>query len=190
MWSLTGVVLAGGDSRRMGTDKATLNVDGERLVDRVVSRLDEVCERVVVASGDGRRLSGLDVGQVADPSPHAGPLAGILAGLRTATTSHIAVIAVDMPRVSADVLLALLDAVGDRDAAVPVVADRVQPLHAIYAVRASARLAGLFDDGERSPRVALQHLDVLFAGPDVWMPADATGAFTCNLNRPEDLVGS
>ena len=81
--SMSGVVLAGGASRRMGRDKALMELDGEPLVARAVRLLSGVCSDVAVASGDGRRLdgAGLGVRQVADVVPDAGPVAGIAAGL-------------------------------------------------------------------------------------------------------------
>ncbi|HWD09331.1 MAG TPA: molybdenum cofactor guanylyltransferase, partial [Actinomycetota bacterium] len=96
---LSGVILAGGGSRRMGRDKAVLVYEGEPLVVRVARRLASVCDDVVVASGDGARLGDLGPGlaQVADALAGAGPLAGIVAGLEAARQALVAVVAVDMP---------------------------------------------------------------------------------------------
>lgn len=76
--ALTGVVLAGGRSTRFGRDKAAFEFEGARLVDRVGGVLATVCEEVIVASGDGRRLDGLAWRQVEDAVADAGPIAGIV----------------------------------------------------------------------------------------------------------------
>src|SRR2546430_13569094 len=106
---MSGVVLAGGSSRRMGRDKALMTLGGEPLVVRAVRLLSGVCSDVAVASGDGRRLdgAGLGVRQVADVVPDAGPVAGIAAGLEAARHALVAVVAVDMPDAN-PALLALL----------------------------------------------------------------------------------
>jgi molybdopterin-guanine dinucleotide biosynthesis protein A len=178
--ALTGLVLAGGASTRMGRDKATLEVDGVRLVDAAVSVLATVCERVLVAGGD-RVIDGLAVEQIPD-APGEGPLAGIVAGLREARTPLLAVLGVDMPRASGEVLRDLASRWTSQAGVAPVVDRVLQPLHAVYATDFAENFAVLLAQGERSPRRALTRLGVL-AVEDIATPAD----FTANLNRPRDL---
>jgi molybdopterin-guanine dinucleotide biosynthesis protein A len=71
---LTGLMLAGGRSRRMGVDKASFVFDGQRLGTRVARVLGAVCDEILVASGDGERLAWLGLPQVADAEPDRGPL--------------------------------------------------------------------------------------------------------------------
>lgn len=192
--ALAGVVLAGGASRRMGADKALLEVAGERLVDRVVRRLATICSPVVVASGR-RTLAGVAVPQVADPEPDAGPLGGIVAGLDWLAASGppadlAAVVAVDLPDVSTpllEVLARLWD--GRAPAVLPTVAGEPQPLHALYASAARDQFAALFRAGERSPRRACRRLGGVEVGERVWGPLDPDARFARNLNRPQDVEG-
>ncbi|MDP8977916.1 MAG: molybdenum cofactor guanylyltransferase, partial [Actinomycetota bacterium] len=128
---MTGLVLAGGDSTRMGRDKALLRLGGRTLVERAVAVLADCCDPVLVASGDGRRLPGPGVEQVADRSG-AGPLAGILGGLERSPHPLVAVVAVDMPYASAAVLRALAAQWRGEPAVVPSVAGRLEPLHAVW----------------------------------------------------------
>jgi molybdopterin-guanine dinucleotide biosynthesis protein A len=174
---LTGLVLAGGRSTRMGADKATLVVDGQRLVDRAVATLAEVCGEVLVAAGT-RPLEGLDVEQV--PDDGTGPLGGIVAGLQRCTTPLLAVLAVDMPAASAEVFAALATQWTGEAGVAPRVSGVIQPLHAVYATAAADEFALLLADGERSPRRALEQLAARFVDY-------SSAAFAVNLNRPEDL---
>jgi molybdenum cofactor guanylyltransferase len=185
---LSGVVLAGGPSSRMGADKALLDVGGEPLVLRAVRTLAALCEDVVVASGDGRRLAGLGVAQVADVEGGAGPLAGIIAGLESATHQLVAVLAVDMPHANAAVFRLLADRWSGEPAVVPVVDGHEQPLHAIWTRDAAVPLRDLLAAGQLSARSAAVALGAAIVGPDVWGRADPTGRFATNLNRPEDLL--
>jgi molybdopterin-guanine dinucleotide biosynthesis protein A len=185
--SLTGVLLAGGRSARMGMDKAAMAFDGEPLAVRVARRLGECCDRVLVASGDGRRLAWLGLEQVADPIPDAGPLAGIVAGLEHAPGPAAAVAAVDMPFASPGVLRLLASLRGDADAVVPVTDDGLEPLHAVYATSAAAALRSELESGVRAVREAIEGLRVRLVERLEWSPADPSGAFARNLNRPADL---
>ena len=184
--AMTGLVLAGGRSTRMGRDKALLEWDGVALVDRTTATLRKVCDEVLIASGDGARLG--RPGEIADALPDAGPLGGLLAALEAAEYPLVAVVAVDMPHASAAVLKALAAALGDADAAVPVVDGRAHPLHAVYATRA---LPGLRDYVERGGRSVMGFLDVIDArqcGAEDWSAADPVGRFATNLNTPGDAL--
>lgn len=80
----TALILAGGDSRRMGQDKAALVLDGKTLLERVTATMQEVFPMVIVSV---RKLrGGVDVPQVCDETEANGPLAGLIAGLAQADT--------------------------------------------------------------------------------------------------------
>jgi molybdopterin-guanine dinucleotide biosynthesis protein A len=196
---MSGLVLAGGASRRMGRDKAQILFDSEPLVIRAVRRLARVCTDVVVASGDGHRLDHLGVTQVADALPGAGPLAGIAAGLESARHDLVAVIAVDMPAASPAVLALLAGLWRGEAAVVPVVAGRSEPLHAVWARSAAPGVVTCLEAGERRVMGALSTLGARLVGEAEWEPAEAgeaaepkgpgrrPGRFAANLNAPMDL---
>lgn len=187
MRPMSGVLLAGGHSRRMGADKALLDVGGEPLAVRVLRVLDRVCDDVVVASGDGSRLGGLGRPQAADPRPGAGPLAGIVAGLLAASHDLVAVLAVDQPDASAAVLARLAAVWAGEAAVVPVVDGLQQPLHAVWSRAAAPSLLARLDRGERAVSPAVAALGARLAGPELWAEADPSGRFARNLNVPADL---
>jgi molybdopterin-guanine dinucleotide biosynthesis protein A len=102
---VVGVVLAGGASRRMGSDKALLTVDGETLAARAARRLLAVCPHVVVADGGRGLLPALP--SVPD-GPGAGPAAGILGAARACPGQPLLVLACDLPAVPSDLLAELV----------------------------------------------------------------------------------
>lgn len=188
--ALTGLVLAGGASRRMGRDKATLEHEGERLVDRAVRLLSGLCDEVLVASGDGRRLD-VDVAQVADLVPGAGPLGGLAAGLAAASRPAVAVVAVDAPFADPGVLRRCAERLGTAPACVPAVDGVLQPLHAVWATSTAQAARDALVRGERSPRDLAVALGSVVLAEDAWMDvAAARGSFATSWNRPEDLRGS
>lgn len=184
---MTGVLLAGGHGLRMGRDKATLTFEGETLARRVAGRLGEICAEVVVASGDGARLGWLGLPQAVDPVTDAGPLAGVVAGLRAASHDLVAVVAVDMPHASPAVLGLLAALHAGEDAVVPWTDRGPEPLHAVYARAAGEVLAAALHRGTRRMQEALEALTVRCVGPEEWRVADPSGRFADNLNRPADL---
>ena len=131
--SVAGFVLAGGDSSRMGRDKALLAVDGATLIERITGCVAEAAGNVTVI-GSPEKYGFLDVPVIPDAIPGLGPLGGLLTALRSTTADWNLVVACDMPRLNADFLRGLVRA-GERtqkDAIVPVSPAGLEPLCAVY----------------------------------------------------------
>lgn len=186
MTSLDVVVLAGGASRRMGRDKATLQVDGQRLVDRMVERMATVADKVLVASG-GRSLGRDD--EVPDADGCSGPLGGVLAALRREGAALLGIVPVDAPETDPRLLhrLAVLCQQEGRSAAVASSDGHVQALHAVIARAATPGVEARVAAGERSPRALLAWLDARVVDVDGWGDLDASGRFAHDWDRPGDI---
>jgi molybdopterin-guanine dinucleotide biosynthesis protein A len=188
MRALTGLVLCGGVSRRMGTEKALMRVEGLPLLLRVATRIGAVCSPVLLATGWPGRLGSLGYVEVADAVHGAGPLGGLVAGLAASPHRLMAAVAVDMPFASPEVL-ALLASLSERlDAVVPVTGMGLQPLHAVYARSALPSLRASLEQGELALRAAVAGLRVREVHPAEWRAADPSGRFAININRTEDLA--
>ena len=131
MVEITGVVLAGGKSSRMRENKAFLDVDGQTLLERVVTGLRAVFPEVIIV-GDPDAYRGLADRVVADIFPGVGPLAGIHAGLTFASHNLVFVAACDLPFVNGGLASFIAARAEGFDAAVPCVGGRLQPLFAAY----------------------------------------------------------
>lgn len=187
--SLDVVVLAGGEGRRLGRDKALLDVDGRRLVDRVLARVAPLAASLVVAVGPDRDLAPYGVAATSVADDGSGPVAGLRAALPSLTAPLVAVVAVDQPWVSADVIRGCASCLDDDDedlldAAVPVVDGRRQVLHAV--LRRDA-VADLVASGETSITRWLDDRPVVELGPDRWPTGLADGRFAHDLDEPADL---
>jgi molybdopterin-guanine dinucleotide biosynthesis protein A len=183
--TVAGLLLTGGASRRMGTDKALLEVDGRRLAERGASVLSAVC-RPVLEVGPG--VSGLDA--VLEDPPGQGPLAALGAGTselaRRGYDGPVVVLAVDMPLVDAGLVRFLAGRPGPATA-VPVADGEPQPLCARYGPEALAEVAGLLAAGERSLRALLAAVEVSWVERNEWEPVGGPNAFR-DLDTPEDLA--
>jgi molybdopterin-guanine dinucleotide biosynthesis protein A len=186
---LAGLVLCGGAGTRMGRDKALIEVDGVPLAAVVASRLRSAADPVFLASGEPGRLRHLGHPEVADDPGGIGPLGGLLGGLAASPHPLMAVVGVDMPFVSPELLMLMAGLRGEEDAVVPVTPSGVEPLHAVYATTAVDGLRRALAEGRVALRAALDALRVRLVAEDEWRMADPTGRFSINVNRPEDLAG-
>lgn len=185
--TLTGVVLAGGQSRRMGRDKASLPWGDSDLLHTVLVALAPVCGRLIVVSNIPRviRLPGVDV--VADLYPGCGPLAGIHAGLTAAGDGYSFVTACDMPHIDGSAAAWLAAAAEDYDAAVPRIDGHYNPLHAVYHRRCLPVAGAMLAAGRHRAAdlfAAVRTREVTAAELAVFDPG--LGMLR-NLNTPEDL---
>jgi molybdenum cofactor guanylyltransferase len=172
-----GAVLCGGASRRMGTDKATLLIDGVAMARRLADVLVVAgCSRVIAVGGDGAALVRLGLDHVDDEFPGAGPLGAVLTALSVG--SPVVAVACDLPRLGADAVSSLIAALDQHDAAIART-DRQEPLCAIWSTRAAPKLRARFQAGERAMHRAILDLDI------AWVPVPAADLH--NVNTPGDM---
>ena len=182
----TGVVLAGGQSSRMGRDKALIEIDGARLLDRSVELLRPHAREILVI-GDPAKYEVLHASVIPDDRPGKGPLGGIVTALHRARYVRLVVLAVDLPNLDDRLLIALKHALEPGvDAAVPRHGDLIEPLAAAYhrhaiepfeqcLERDALKMSAALD------RVRTTYLDIA-PGEEGW-PTDLFR----NLNTPADL---
>jgi molybdopterin-guanine dinucleotide biosynthesis protein A len=134
---LSAILLAGGRSRRMGVDKATVLIAGKPLWQRqlrVLSELRPVSLRVSARTVPPWCPPGIEV--VADRPPSSGPLSGVAAGLRRLQTSHLLVLAIDLPQMTTEHLRKLWGLARPGIGVIPLHGDYFEPLCAIYPAEA------------------------------------------------------
>lgn len=182
----TGVILAGGQSSRMGQDKALLEVDGTTLLDRGIQLLRPHAREVLVI-GDPAKYRPAHATVIPDDLPGLGPLGGIITALKHARYVRTLVLACDMPRINDRLLFVLKQGlVGEVDAVVPRHGTLVEPLAAAYHRHAIEAFEEQLAKDEGKMTDALGRVRTMYAdlvpGNDGW-PADLFR----NLNVPSDL---
>ena len=130
---ITGIVLSGGSSRRMGKDKSLLFFEGQRLVSYVVSALEGVCQQILVVAQPQQDLNFLGKTVVHDVIPGYGALMGLYTGLKNAPTDRILAVACDMPFIQPKLLEYLIHADVKADVVVPKIDGHFEPLLAVYS---------------------------------------------------------
>jgi molybdopterin-guanine dinucleotide biosynthesis protein A len=131
--TLSAVLLVGGESRRMGRDKATIAFGGKPLWQRQLELLQTLCpERVFVSARTEQTWLPPEAELLLDEPPSRGPLSGLTKALKTMQTSHLVVLAVDMPFLTSQQMRILWRLATIRCGVLPMIGDRAEPLAAIY----------------------------------------------------------
>ncbi|MBE0596556.1 MAG: formate dehydrogenase accessory sulfurtransferase FdhD [Desulfuromonadales bacterium] len=182
---VTGVILAGGESRRMGSDKSLLPLRGARFIDHVYRCMAELFEEVLIVTNSPTLYHDLPCRKIADSYRGQGSLAGIHAGLQHAGSQRIFVAACDMPFLNAELIRELCRRPA-ADVVIPRTDIGLEPLHALYAKECLGAMAQTLDAGQRRivsffPAVGVQTVPAaeltLF---------DPQGLSFRNINTPEE----
>lgn len=131
---ITGVILAGGQSRRMGFNKAEAGIGGESMLIRMVEKLQEVTPAIVVSSGS-ITYPGIPWKQIPDEYPQCGPLGGIYSVLKTSSSMLNLIVSCDIPLVSVSLLKYIVSKAEESGALITLPIDDVgqeQMLCAVY----------------------------------------------------------
>ncbi|MBF8267051.1 MAG: putative molybdenum cofactor guanylyltransferase [Dehalococcoidia bacterium] len=146
------LVLAGGESRRVGSPKALLPLGNTNLIGAVLARLQPLFRRVLVVARDGESLAGLGATVLVDGRLERGPLVGLTRGLEASDAPWCFVVGCDMPFLSPAVIHRMVEHLSGCDILAPSLGGHLQTLHAFYG-RACLPLArGLLKEGNTSPR--------------------------------------
>jgi molybdopterin-guanine dinucleotide biosynthesis protein A len=195
---VSGIVLAGGRSRRMGRNKALLpapDASSLTFVERLASLLAEICTEILLVARDetsGKEYSSLSGSQnwriVYDQVANQGPLMGLYSGLQATTFSHALVLAVDLPFVQ-PALLSWLSAFPLTDKMlVPRVHGTPQVLLARYPRSLLPAIEQCLRAGRRDPRALLEQVVPRFLEEEQARAIDPDLRSFVNINTPEDFA--
>ncbi len=187
--NLSVAIQAGGESRRMGRDKALIPFLGEPLIARVCRRLEGLGTDLFVTSNRPQLLAFLNRPCVPDIVPDRGALGGLCTALTHARNPLVAVVACDMPFASPELLRFAREHLGSADVAIFRNGDGFEPLHALYrrdtclpAVQ-EALVQDLWRVDSWFPKVKVNVLE-----PASYAAVDPGGRAFMNVNTPEDLL--
>ncbi len=185
---MTGVILSGGKNTRMGTNKAFLEVGGERLIDRTVRIYREIFDEIILVTNEPQLYLDHDVTIVTDLEKGKGPLMGIYTGLFWATSDPVFFAACDMPYLQVPFIRYLIAQSGDADIVVPETADGLQPLHAVYSRRCLAPIKARLDREHLKVTGFYKGLKVRTISEHAIRRFDPHGRMFLNLNTPAEYV--
>ncbi|MBT8271898.1 MAG: molybdenum cofactor guanylyltransferase, partial [Bacteroidia bacterium] len=146
---ITGIILAGGKSSRMGSEKGLVEFKGSPFIKHVIEALKPVCERLIIVS-DNTAYDSFEVERIEDQYKNTGPLAGLYSGLKAADSDLNLVLSCDIPQVTSNLLRYLIDQIDNGHDIFQFKAfNKVIPLIGIYRKRCGQTSRDLIEDGER-----------------------------------------
>jgi molybdenum cofactor guanylyltransferase len=186
---VTGVLLAGGKSRRMGEDKRYLVMGGETLLERGLGVLRSVFQEVLVVIAQDSPPVGVDAKVVRDLVPECGSLGGLYTGLMQATTPYIFVVACDMPFLDQAVIAQFTSRRATADIVMAKLAARLHPMHALYGKRCLPVLEQMIQARQLKIQEVVSHasLRVQYVTEMDLSSIDPSGRSFQNVNTPADF---
>ena len=186
---VTGVLLAGGKSRRMGEDKRYLVVGKETLLERGLGVLRSVFQEVLVVIAQDSPPIGSDARVVRDLVPESGSLGGLYTGLMQAATPWIFVVACDMPFLDQAVIAQFTSRKTTADIVIANLAARLHPMHALYGKRCLPVLEQMIRARQLKIQELVSHasLRVQYVTEIDLLTIDPSGRSFLNVNTPADL---
>lgn len=181
---LTGVILAGGKSKRMGRDKALIEWKGKSLLQHVIDGILPACDKIILISSDPVPLQRFNLPVYPDLHPGLGPLAGLESGLTHAGTYWILLAACDMPLIDGGLIKPLLDGMEKYDAVFYETERGLEPLFALYNKKFLPVILEMMAD----KNYALHHIPSKIKSHIINLRKKPAAAnLLKNFNNPDDL---
>lgn len=181
---ITGVILAGGKSTRMGKDKALLPYNGKPLIHTVLDQMRTVFSKVIISVRSDAELGDLAAHRVADHHSEVGPLGGITSVLETGE-GQIFCVACDMPFLNPG-LMEYICSLDGFDAVIPVWQERLQVLHALYSRNMFPLFQAALQEGQFRISDSFSKANIRYVTEREIRNFDPDGASFSNLNTPAD----
>ncbi len=188
---ISGIILAGGKSLRLGHDKVEAKLGRTTLLQQVVSRLDPLTRDIIIVTAEERTFAPLAgrsrIRLTSDIIPGQGSLGGIYTGLVRSDTLYNLVVAADMPFLSKPLLKYMIEVSDGFDFVLPRVNNRYEPLHAVYSRDCIAPIEALIRRGRKVITDLIDHVKVRFVEAGEVERYDPDHLSFFNINTREDL---
>lgn len=180
--NITGIVLAGGKSSRMGTDKGFLKLNGKPFVQYSLDALKPLVSEIIIVSDD-INYDTFGLKRINDITKNAGPVAGICAGLEASSTDYNLILSCDIPLINSNILLQLIESIDDTSEIIQIESKgKTMPLIALYHKSCKDKFSKLLKEDERRLRIAINTCKT----KNIILKNENT-MFTTNVNTKEEL---
>ena len=181
--NITGIVLAGGKSSRMGSDKGLLKINDKTFVEHVIDAVKPLVDKIIIVSNN-KDYDQFGYRRVEDSIKDSGPLAGLYSGLKHSRAEYNLVLSCDIPMITTEILKKLVDADFENYEVVQIESNtKTMPLIAMYKKQCMRKCLELLQQGERRLRVAVNQLKTKTILIDTEFDQ-----FVKNVNTKEDLT--
>lgn len=183
---MTGIVLSGGENKRMGRDKAFLEIAGRPLIEHILQSLRHVTDKIIIVTNSPQAYSSYSAQIVTDAFDKRGPLTGIYSGLLHSTEECNVVVACDMPFLNPRLLSYMAGLAVDYDAVVPKIGEYLEPLHAVYNKHILTTIEKKIQGDQRQIKGLFNELRVRYVTEKEIESFDPKRLSFKNLNTPKE----
>jgi molybdenum cofactor guanylyltransferase len=187
---MTGAILAGGRSTRMGTNKAVLEFGGQRLIEGLLQKIRPLFPEVLIIANESAPYADLDVPVFPDRIPDTGSLGGIYTAVNHSAFPQTFCIACDMPLANPAVIAYLRDQAPGYDVVVPRTEEGYQPLHAVYSQTCLPRMEAMIRAGSLKIDRLFPSVRVRTVEAEELRPLDPSLRCFVNVNTREELAAA
>ena len=180
-------IQAGGQSSRMGRDKALVPLMGKPLIEHVLERISGLSDEILITTNRPRDYAYLGFPTAQDSSPGAGALAGLKTALQASLGERVLVLACDLPFVSKELLKHLIGLSDQADVTIPYRNGKYEPFVAVYAKTCVAAIDESLKAGEMRMISFYPLVKVLALDEQKIAALDPDGLSFFNINTPDDL---
>lgn len=185
----TGIILAGGKNSRMGIDKAFLEINGIRIIDKILHVYREIFSEIIIVTNDPLDYTNFsNAAIVTDVYKDKGALGGIYTGLFYASNDYSFITACDMPFLSSDFIRCMIGQAKKHDIIVPELADGFQPLHALYSKKCLVSIKRLLIADKLKITGFYKEMRLMKIPEKKIKQFNQDGQLFLNINTPEDLA--
>lgn len=184
--NITGIVLAGGKSSRMGTDKGIIDLNGKKIIQHVLDALIPVVDDIIIIANNNHYNSfGYPV--YADIITNCGPMGGIYTGLVNSPTMNNVILSCDIPFITSEMLSILIDQSKEQDyeITIPIHDGKFEPLCAVYSKKCMNRFKNLLENKILKMGNALNYF---VTQPILLSNSKEIEKNFINMNTPQDFI--
>jgi len=188
---ISGIILAGGKSLRLGHDKVLEKIGDKSLLERVVSHIDSFSKNIIIVTAQERTFASLvknpKIKTVCDILPGQGSLGGIYTGLEASNSFYNLVVAADMPFLNEPLLRYMIEKVDGYDFVLPRVEGLFEPLHAIYSKNCVTPIKTILGQGKKVIIELFNYVKVRYIETEEVDRFDPEHLSLFNINTQADL---
>jgi molybdopterin-guanine dinucleotide biosynthesis protein A len=186
--NITGIILSGGKSLRMGQNKAFIKIEGVPIINRISALFKELFEEVIIVTNETDLFKNLDLKIHTDILPNKGALGGLYTGIHFSKFNYSFCVACDMPFINKSLVQYLAQNIDGEDVIVPRTKDGLQPLHALYSKNCLHPIKSVIDQGKYKIIDFYSKVKVRIVEENEFISLDPSKGSFINVNSPDELI--
>ncbi len=193
MKNVTTVILAGGESKRMGKDKAFLLWNGKTFLRHILEKVSQFSDEIIISANKSEHIYKEQIKDIKKPvkiikdkNPYSGPLNGIVSCFDYISNNNVFIATCDTPDINLEVIKYLFKNLKGFDAVIPVINNKFQPLNTFYKKEAISVGKNLYEKGNKSLFKWVENLNVKYISDKDLKKYDPYLSTFRSINTPEE----